>query len=168
MPDSLPIPGSSAIGPHISNTSPPQASQASSTANHNKPFYILQAMSSMANSEPKNASCDVPGPDSAAVDTQEHTSVGEAGTNYANSATLSSSSTFIHHDAFHSPPPYAAEMSEDDGPDVPCIVEGHTIIPVYPPKDGSRAYLKVNGITQGYFEGGEYFEIDEDFEVDEN
>jgi hypothetical protein len=173
MPDSLPVSSSSAIGHHTSNASPPQALQASSTADHNKPFDILQATSSVANSEPKIASCNVPGPYSASsldIDTQEPTSVGEVGTNYVNSATSSSSfPTFIHHDeAFHTPPPYAAELSKDDGPDVPCIVEGHTIIPVYPPKDGSWAYLKVNGITQGYFEGGEYFEVDEDFEVDKD
>ena len=166
-PDSLPVTDSPAIGPHSNNTSYPQPSQVSSAAVHNEPLDVLQATSSVARLESENPSPDVPGPTDSAVsstdvDTQEHASMGEAGTDHVNSATPSSSSSTFVHEAFQSPPPYAAELSEDDGPDVPCIIEGLTIIPVYPPEDGSRAYLKVNGTTRGYFEGGEYFEVDED------
>jgi hypothetical protein len=131
-----------------------------SSADHNELLNVSQATASVANIEPENAGHDVPGPTDSAVtftndvDSQEHASMGDA-VNWATPS--SSSSSFIY-----SPPPYTAQLSEDDGPDVPCVVEGHTIIPVYPPKDGSRAYLKVNGITQGYFEGGEYYEVDED------
>jgi hypothetical protein len=136
-PASLPIPSSPSVGLHTHDT---LTSQSSTPAEH-EPCSVLQATSSVANIEPENGGFDAPGPADSAVSSvdiviQEHASVGEA----------DGISSFVHN-VSGSSPPYAAELSEDDGPDVLCTVRGLTIIPVYPPKDGSHAYLKVNVIT---------------------
>ena len=156
-------PGSSSPG--ISVTSSPGLNtdmlqsvvpQWSPAERRHKQLEIIEAALAQAgvNSGPENTSC-----------IQEHVSVGVACSNHIVSATkvTGAADEIVRlSPPLENPPPYAAEVGEEDGPDVPCIVEGLTIMPVYAPEDGSCAYLKVNGIIQGYLEGDEYYEVDKD------